>query len=728
MMNILSKLTSLSCLIVVAGFSACGGGGNDCTSHFRKYCVEDRLYWQDSCQHYEDLISECACGCADDGFECKTGCTNCTPDCGDRVCGPVPNGCGLSCGTCAEGSCNQETGECEQNCQPASCDDLSIECGTWLDRDGCGGDLMCGDCPTDETCDANGHCQVKGECVQSFGGNLAETFGRLDGYLHWVVVPDNYECPNDDNHVRLQIRMNNQYYDVPVNIESTGAFDPRVYHYDLYADLHGGAWNEGWHTSGISLDYVDDLGVSSDDFVPATLEELVALFEDEIIAGNPVSIFMESFGSGGHDIHRNDYFSDGAIVTDPLGNPHYYLFKFADQVFGAADCFPLTECNGECVDTSSDARYCGNCNTHCEVDQVCENSQCEVTGPDGTKKWEFSTGNEIYSSPAIGSDGTIYVGSTDGNLYAIDPDGGKKWDFSTGAAIYASPSIGSDGTVYTGSDKLYAIRPADGGKKWEFAAGGNMESCAIGVDGTIYSGSSDNKLYAINPTDGSKKWEFIAEGAIVGAPAVGADGTVYFGSDDRKLYAINPTTGGKNWEFETGSYVQSTPAIGADGTIYIGSRDDKLYAVNPDGSKKWEFLTGNNVDSSFAIGADGTIYAGSADNKLYAINPADGSEKWEFEAGWCIYSTPAIGADGTIFVGSWDGRLYAVNPADGSVKWEFSDSGWMSTSAAIATDGTIYIGTTGNKLYAVNSTSGGLASNAWPKMQKNNRNTGRVGD
>ena len=37
----------------------------------------------------------------------------------------------------------------------------------------------------------------------------------------------------------------------------------------------------------------------------------------------------------------------------------------------------------------------------------------------GTPIWEFETGHFVDSSPAIGSDGTVYVGSTDKKLYAI---------------------------------------------------------------------------------------------------------------------------------------------------------------------------------------------------------------------------------------------------------------------------------------------------------------------
>ena len=40
----------------------------------------------------------------------------------------------------------------------------------------------------------------------------------------------------------------------------------------------------------------------------------------------------------------------------------------------------------------------------------------------GSVLWEFKTGGVVSSSPAIGSDGTVYVGSSDKKLYAIKTD------------------------------------------------------------------------------------------------------------------------------------------------------------------------------------------------------------------------------------------------------------------------------------------------------------------
>jgi outer membrane protein assembly factor BamB len=80
----------------------------------------------------------------------------------------------------------------------------------------------------------------------------------------------------------------------------------------------------------------------------------------------------------------------------------------------------------------------------------------------------------VKSSPAIGSDGTVYVGSYSGKVYALDGKTGvKKWEFVTGDNVYSSPAIGSDGTVYIGSNdkEVYALDGRTGAKKWEFETG-----------------------------------------------------------------------------------------------------------------------------------------------------------------------------------------------------------------------------------------------------------------
>ena len=102
--------------------------------------------------------------------------------------------------------------------------------------------------------------------------------------------------------------------------------------------------------------------------------------------------------------------------------------------------------------------------------------------------------------PSISSDGTIYIGSFDDKLYAINPNGTLKWKYSTGSYLKSSPVIGSDGTIYLGSwdYNLYALS-SNGILKWKYTAGDSITSSpAIGSDGTLYFGCYDDNLYALH--------------------------------------------------------------------------------------------------------------------------------------------------------------------------------------------------------------------------------------
>jgi outer membrane protein assembly factor BamB len=348
--------------------------------------------------------------------------------------------------------------------------------------------------------------------------------------------------------------------------------------------------------------------------------------------------------------------------------------------------------------------------------------------PDTMSKWRFqlATGEDIYlsSSPAIGPDGTIYVGSFDSSLYAVNPDGALKWRYLTGSGVQSSPAIAADGTVYFGSDdkRLYSLNP-DGTFRWRYFLGSSVTSCpAIAADGTIYVGSY-GYLYAFN-TDSTLKWFYVTGGIVRSSPTITADGTVYVGSENDYLYALNPD-GTLKWRYKTdGSIYQSCPAIATDGTVYCGSDDKYVYALNPDGTRRWRYKTGDHVRSSPAIAADGTVYFGSQDNQLYALNP-DGILRWKYKTGGDVRSSPAIAADGTIYVGSTDDCLYALGP-DGTFKWRHETDGAVMSSPTIGPDGTVYFTSDDGYLYALKGTSP-LADSPWPKIHHDLRNTGRVG-
>ena len=339
-----------------------------------------------------------------------------------------------------------------------------------------------------------------------------------------------------------------------------------------------------------------------------------------------------------------------------------------------------------------------------------------------TLRWRYLTGRAITSSPALGPDGTIYVGSTDNYLYAVSPQGILRWRYETGALIRFSPAIATDGTVYFGSDDgyIYAVRP-DGTLYWRRRVGTYVaQSPAIGADGTVYVGSDDQNLYAFT-ADGVQQWQYPIPWGIAGSPAIAADGTLYFGSYD-SVHAVN-ADGSPKWRCRVGGW-PGPAAIATDGTIYVGSRDSGLYAINPAGTAKWRCPLSHETQTEPAIGADGTIYIGSSDGALYAVNPS-GTVWWNYATGGAISSTPAVAADGTLYFGSDDGYVYALNP-DGSLKWKYLTGDAVRSSPAIAADGVMYVGSSDYFLYVLWSPSP-LADSPWPKFHHDLRNTGRVG-
>lgn len=359
-------------------------------------------------------------------------------------------------------------------------------------------------------------------------------------------------------------------------------------------------------------------------------------------------------------------------------------------------------------------------------------SSVDTSHVDGTLKWAFQTEDGIESSPSIASDGTIYIADHAGYLYAVNPDGTEKWrlqldepefneTYSVNLSTRSSPAIASDGTIYlTFLDQhLHAINP-DGTEKWKFPLNltfDNWMSPAIGSDGTIYINSSNPNagVRAINP-NGTEKWHYPAPANMFNSPAVGKDGTIYAGIpssySDNHLVALNPN-GSVKWTAPTHQFLESSPAIASDGTIYIGSflqdiPGAGLYAFSPDGTQKWFFeTTSHEICSTPSIASDGTIYFGDLEGFFYALNPA-GEELWHFEVDGTAETSAAIGAEGTIYFGSSLGddepSFFALNP-DGSVNWSYP-AGSVASSPAIAEDGTIYIGSWNGYLYAFGGPNG----------------------
>ena len=112
---------------------------------------------------------------------------------------------------------------------------------------------------------------------------------------------------------------------------------------------------------------------------------------------------------------------------------------------------------------------------------------------------ELHDRNVGSSSPAV-ANGVVYVGSLDGNVYALDArTGGLLWSYATGYGVESSPAV-ANGVVYVGSEYLgtggvYALDASTGALLWSSAITNSVESSPAVANGIVYVGS-----WSIRPT------------------------------------------------------------------------------------------------------------------------------------------------------------------------------------------------------------------------------------
>ena len=303
----------------------------------------------------------------------------------------------------------------------------------------------------------------------------------------------------------------------------------------------------------------------------------------------------------------------------------------------------------------------------------------------GAQKWKFETKGWVVSSPAIDA-GTVYFASYDSNFYAVDAASGQlKWKFQTGGERHyigkhihylqpaaeampdpwdfylSSPSVWN-GTVYFGSGdgNVYALDAAAGTLRWKFQTGDVVHSSPAIADGVLYIGSWDRYLYALDAASGAQKWRFETGDdpdahnhiGIQSSPAV-VNGVAYFGSRDAYAYAVDVATGKQIWKFSTeGSWVNNSPVV-HEGRVYFGtSVPGIVHAVDAKSGKVvFDVNSGSPVFASMALAGD-IVYIGNFAGKLSAIDLKQQKPVWTFET------------DGA------KQNAAAMTNADGSIKWE----------------------------------------------------------
>lgn len=235
--------------------------------------------------------------------------------------------------------------------------------------------------------------------------------------------------------------------------------------------------------------------------------------------------------------------------------------------------------------------------------------------PDKTLKpplallWQFKTGGPLQASPVI-VNGILYIGSTDGKLYALNAKQWEiKWVFNAGSAIRSAVAV-SGGRVYFSArdNNVYALDAARGDLLWQFKSKSWMDAPPIISDGRVYIGAFSSKIYLLN--------------AITGALEAVRERTlrirgIEYGCANGEFRPITPLYNANLWREQTAGS-QSYPVI-ANSIVYIGARDGHIHAFDEASKTEvWAHRVRGFVDAAPAI-SDSVLYVSSGDGTVYAF-------------------------------------------------------------------------------------------------------------
>jgi outer membrane protein assembly factor BamB/tRNA A-37 threonylcarbamoyl transferase component Bud32 len=278
------------------------------------------------------------------------------------------------------------------------------------------------------------------------------------------------------------------------------------------------------------------------------------------------------------------------------------------------------------------------------------------------------------------------------------------WSFKCEDEIRGSP-VYTNGAVYVGcyDNNLYALDAHDGEFLWKYPTEGGIVSKPAFFDESVYFGSEDHRLHAVYLRNGRVNWTYYTKGPVRSSPFI-AEGHIFIGSDDRFLHAVNATTGRPAWRADAGSPVRSTPII-ANELVYFGSEAGDFYCLDFTGAIKWRFKAKRAVTSS-AVVSKGTVYVGSVDSTIYALDAKTGWVIWRFRLSKPTISTPFMN-DNLLFTGSVDGAIYCIDTNTSKEVWRYSTEHQVTGSPIILKD-SLYCGSVDGCFYCLEFRTGRL--------------------
>jgi len=246
-------------------------------------------------------------------------------------------------------------------------------------------------------------------------------------------------------------------------------------------------------------------------------------------------------------------------------------------------------------------------------------------------------------------------------------------------------------TIYAGSvdRKVYAVDLASGQTQWSSRLGGLIGGGVLVEGDTVYAASSrpEGKVYALNAKTGRRVWRTTT--GPVGAPLALVGGLVIAETQGGQVIGLDPKSGAVRWRRRLG--ISRIPAVPADsGTILIATVDSLFRVSATDGKVVRRALSPGAIVSPW-VEHRRLLVAGTTDSLVVAIDPGDLRSRWRVRLDAPVLDSPATYGD-TLYAASRRGTLYRMRVDSMAVATAVAELDWPVTAPVTVVDGLVLLG------------------------------------
>ncbi|MCA9794223.1 MAG: PQQ-binding-like beta-propeller repeat protein [Candidatus Eremiobacteraeota bacterium] len=214
---------------------------------------------------------------------------------------------------------------------------------------------------------------------------------------------------------------------------------------------------------------------------------------------------------------------------------------------------------------------------------------------DGKVQWTVRSRDDEWfgrTAPCVGPDGTVYVGTTRGSVFALDGETGKKkWKIGTGIYGRAVPAIDKQGHLFvgflgvSGDEKvpILALDPADGKTLRSLDVPKLSDELLIGPDGLLVTQTTESfDLKGLDPVTGAERFSFDPpDQGGVSSFVKGPTGELWVTTSEGTLYQLD-ARGQVAQTIASGEDLRGAPTVAPDGRIYARTFDNEVLAMVKD--------------------------------------------------------------------------------------------------------------------------------------------------